>query len=96
MAGGSAAENGPTQLYFSWDNALNWTIIGDNASGIVGSTLSNFNTTTGIKVDEDGNIYVSDLYNSRVVFWFNGASSTRFGVPMGVSLDFFSDSWQST
>jgi len=51
--------------------------VAGNASGIAGSTLSDLREPAGIQVDFDGNIYVADRNNFRILFWPSNAISGR-------------------
>lgn len=49
--------------------------VAGNASGIPGSNLVSFNQCTGIYVDENQNIYVSEYNNHRITLWTPGSTS---------------------
>ena len=49
--------------------------VAGNANGIAGNNLASFNQCTGIYVDENQNIYVSDYYNHRVTLWTPGSTN---------------------
>ena len=50
------------------------TIAGQN-NGTNGSSLAYLNSPRGIQVDINGNLYIADMHNHRVVMWSNGAST---------------------
>jgi len=52
------------------------TILGQ-ANGISGSNLSDLSEPTGIQVDFNGNVYVADRNNTRILFLEKGTLSSR-------------------
>ena len=52
----------------------NATTVAGRADGVVGSTMQTFRTSNFLLVDDDGNIYVSDAGNYRVMFWKKDAT----------------------
>ena len=59
---------------FSKGSKFGVTVAG-NANGIPGNDSSSLIKCTGLTVDDDGNVYVSDHGNSRVMFWPRGSTS---------------------
>lgn len=57
--------------------SFNGITVAGNAYGISGSSLSNLSEPIGIQVDSDGNIYINDKNNFRVLFWPQNATSGR-------------------
>jgi len=53
--------------------SLNATTVAGRANGITGSTADTFNSAGFLLVDDDGNIHISDVGNSRVMFWEKNA-----------------------
>lgn len=51
------------------------TTVAGQASGVSGVGLNSLTRPTGVIIDENSNIYVSDSGNNRVQFWANGAST---------------------
>ncbi len=52
------------------------TTVAGRSDGVFGSTLSDLNFPTAVEVDSsNGNIYVVDGGNHRVVLWTSGSSS---------------------
>ena len=47
------------------------------ANGIAGSNLSDLSEPTGIQVDFNGNVYVADRNNTRILFLEKGTLSSR-------------------
>ena len=59
---------------FSRGSSIGSTVAG-NRNGTAGTDLSHFNGPVGIQVDDDGNLYVADHFNHRVLFWPVGSQS---------------------
>jgi len=59
---------------FSRGSSIGSTVAG-NRNGTAGTDLSHFNGPVGIEVDDDGNLYVADHFNHRVLFWPVGNQS---------------------
>ena len=59
--------NNRVQKFFR-DSTDGITVAGQ-ISGVAGSTLSDLKEPTGIDIDSDENLYVSDKENHRVLFW---------------------------
>jgi hypothetical protein len=55
--------------------APNGTTVAGQSNGVAGSALNYLNQPTDVDVDSSGNIYVTAIYNYRVLFWPSGASS---------------------
>jgi sugar lactone lactonase YvrE len=51
------------------------TTVAGQASGVTGTGPNVLFHTTGVVIDEDDNIYMSDAGNNRAQFWANGAST---------------------
>jgi hypothetical protein len=51
------------------------TTVAGQSSGTLGTTSTDLNQPSGIVLDSNNNIYVTDASNNRVQFWSNGASS---------------------
>jgi sugar lactone lactonase YvrE len=45
------------------------------ASGAANTTANSLNQVGGIAIDSAGGLYVSDIFNCRIEYWPNGASS---------------------
>jgi hypothetical protein len=56
-------------------NAASGTTIAGQMNGTSGMNMNQFNQPTGIYVDLNGDIFISDTNNNRAQFWSNGASS---------------------
>jgi len=78
-----ALDSANTMYITDYDNnrVQKWTVddtqattVAGQASGATGAGSNVLLRPTGIVIDEDGNIYVSDSGNNRVQFWANGAS----------------------
>jgi len=65
------------------------TILGQ-ANGISGSNLSDLSEPTGIQVDLNGNVYVVDKNNSRILFLEKGTLSGRIIAGNG-KINFFQE-----
>ncbi|CAF1494321.1 unnamed protein product, partial [Adineta steineri] len=61
------------------------TTIAGQSNGTGGSALNCLNTPSDIDVDVNGNIYVVDTNNHRVVFWPTGSSSGTIVAGNGIS-----------
>jgi len=55
-------------------SASTGTTVAGFSNGTSATSSSGFENPSDVVVDSNGNIYVADLYNSRVQFWSNGAS----------------------
>lgn len=51
------------------------TTVAGQLSGVAGSTLGYLNYPSDVEVDSNGNIYVVDSHNHRVLFWPSGSST---------------------
>ena len=59
---------------FSRGSSIGSTVAG-NRHGTAGIDLSHFNEPVGIQVADDGNLYVADYNNNRVLYWPAGSQS---------------------
>lgn len=55
--------------------SLNATTVAGRANGTSGSSADALNAPISVLVDDDGNVYVSDLSNNRIMFWKNNATN---------------------
>jgi hypothetical protein len=66
----------PNQRVQKWlTNALAGTTVAGSSNATTGSTLNYLSSPSDLTVDSNGNLYVADAGNNRVVYWLNGASS---------------------
>lgn len=66
-------DNNRVQKWLS--GASNATTVAGQSSGVSGTGLNCLNQPSNVEVDSTGNIYVTEVYNYRVLFWPSGASS---------------------
>lgn len=59
---------------FARGSKIGITVAG-NYNGTPGNDLSSLSQCTGIIVDDNGNVYVSDYPNDRVMLWKQGQTS---------------------
>lgn len=55
--------------------ASNGTTVAGKANGIPGATLNSLNQPGNVQLDSSDNMYITEIYNHRVLFWPNNASS---------------------
>ncbi|CAF4380371.1 unnamed protein product [Rotaria socialis] len=69
----SDLNNSRVQLWSN--NAWTGTTVAGQANGTSGTGSSFLNKAAGFAMDASGNIYVTDMYNSRIQYWPSGAST---------------------
>lgn len=72
-------------------NAWAGTTVAGQSNGSSGSSSAYLNVAGGIAIDDADNVYVADVFNSRIQFWMSGASSgiTVAGTGMRMTILFF-------
>jgi hypothetical protein len=68
-----------------------WTgiTVAGQASGASNSTANSLNQVGGIVIDSNDGVYVSDIFNCRIQYWPNGASSGTNVAGTGKNFDIF-------
>ena len=56
-------------------NASNGTTVAGQSNGVSGTGLNDLDNPANVNVDSSGNVYVTEVFNYRVLFWPIGASS---------------------
>ncbi|CAM4770975.1 unnamed protein product [Rotaria magnacalcarata] len=69
----SDLNNSRVQLWAS--NAWTGTTVAGQANGTSGTGSSYLNKAAGFAMDTSSNIYITDMYNSRIQYWTSGAST---------------------
>ena len=84
-----------------WDASLQrWSLLGGRSDCTPGSALSEFDMPTGVAVDINGNVYVTDMNNNRIQKWDAltgewslfansgpGQALGKFDMPTGIAVD---------
>jgi len=70
-------------------DAWTGTTVAGQISGASNSTSNSLNQAGGLVIDSTGDIYVVDIFNSRIQYWPNGASSGTTVAGTGKTVDPF-------
>ena len=65
--------NNRIQKYFK--DTLSGTTVAGNANGSLGSGLHDLKRPSQVLMASNGNLFIADTYNQRIMLWTNGASS---------------------
>jgi hypothetical protein len=69
------ADRGNNRVLKWLSGASNGSTIAGQANGVTGTGLNCLNNPSNVNVDSSGNVYVTEVFNYRVLFWPIGASS---------------------
>lgn len=56
-------------------DASNGTTVAGQSNGVSGNGLNSFNHPANVELDANGTIYITEVFNHRVVYWSNGSFS---------------------
>ncbi|CAF4049828.1 unnamed protein product, partial [Adineta steineri] len=65
-------------------NTKNGTTVAGQMSATSGSTMDKLNQPTGIYLDINGNLFISDAVNNRIQYWSNGAVTGQTLIGNGI------------
>ena len=66
-------DNNRVQMWLA--GASSGSTVAGQSNGTAGSTVNYFNRASGVVVDSNGNLYVTDPFNHRVQYWPVGSST---------------------
>ena len=82
------ADRGNNRIQKWLANASTGTTVAGQSNGVSGPGLNCLNNPANVNIDSSGNVYVTEVFNYRVLFWPSGASSGTLVAGNGKSSSF--------